>query len=51
MQNHLAAGCGMDPTPSPEWRTYVRKLLTTAAAASLMLGDVTGHPTGTASRG
>jgi putative multiple sugar transport system substrate-binding protein len=52
MQNHLAAGCGMDPTPSPEWRTYVRKLLTTAAAASLMLGlAACGGDSGTASDG
>ena len=52
MQNHLVAGCGMDPTPSLEWRTYVRKLLTTAAAVSLMLGlAACGGDSGAASDG
>jgi putative multiple sugar transport system substrate-binding protein len=52
MQDHLAAGCGMDPTPSLEWRTYVRKLLTTAAAVSLMLGlAACGGDSGAASDG
>ncbi len=46
------AGVRDGPDPSSEWRTYVRKLLTTATAAALMLGlAACGGDSGAASDG